>query len=153
MPKTNGHKACQSAVGKQPLKKFTIAISGNFGEQRSIEQMKRWIQANGGTFAADISAEVTHLVCSKEHFKKSVATGMAYCSRMERVLIQLSFVSPKGTQDQDRQNRLLGLVGGYFDEGTPCAGIRIPDGSSSQVCYRDKREKEGREEGEYQERQ
>lgn len=89
MPKTNGSKAYQSAVSKQPLKRFTIAISGNFGEQRSVEQIKRWIQANGGTFAADVSSEVTHLVCSKEHFKKGVAMGMGCRTRMEHVLIQL----------------------------------------------------------------
>ncbi|KAM0805679.1 hypothetical protein BDR22DRAFT_968894 [Usnea florida] len=59
-------------MGKQPLKRLTIAVTGDFGEQRSVEQMRRWIHVNGGTFAYDVSAEVTHLVCSKEHFKKSV---------------------------------------------------------------------------------
>ncbi|KAL9134303.1 MAG: hypothetical protein Q9175_004517 [Cornicularia normoerica] len=60
-------------MGKQPLKRFTIAITGYFGEKRSFEQMRNWIHANGGTFAYDVSPEVTHLVCSKDHFKKSVA--------------------------------------------------------------------------------
>lgn len=83
MAKTNVHKSCHSAVGKQPLKRFTIAISGNFGEQRSVEKMRQWVHANGGTVASDISAEVTHLVCSKEHFKKDVAMGMTYSTRME----------------------------------------------------------------------
>lgn len=83
MAKTNMHKSCHTAVGKQPLKRFTIAISGYFGEQRSVEKMRQWIHANGGTVASDISTEVTHLVCSKEHFKKDVAMGMTYSTRVE----------------------------------------------------------------------
>ena len=121
MAKTDVHKSCHSAVGKQPLKRFTIAISGYFGEQRSAEQMRNWIHANGGTVASDISAEVTHLVCSKKHFKKDVAMGKTYPTRMDhwKGLILKYVVSPKGAQAQDRQNRLLGLVGGHLDEGAP----------------------------------
>ena len=65
-------------MGKQPLKRLTIAVTGDFGEQRSVEQMRKWIHVNGGKFAYDVSAEVTHLVCSKEHFKKSVTMGKTY---------------------------------------------------------------------------
>lgn len=60
---------------KHPFKPFTIAVTGDFGETRTHDKMKQWIEANGGTFAPKISVEVTHLVCSKEHYKKSVTTG------------------------------------------------------------------------------
>ena len=57
------------------MKRFTIAITGYFGEKRSTEQIRKWIQLNGGTVAHDVSSEVTHLVCSKKHFKQNVAMG------------------------------------------------------------------------------
>lgn len=122
MPKKNGNKACQSAIGKQALKKFTIAISGNFGEQRSVEQMKRWIHANGGTFAADISPEVTHLVCSKEHFKKGVAMGMAYCICMEGVLIQFSLLVRKA-----RKIRAIKIISWDWLEDTLMKGRPVQE--------------------------
>ena len=100
MPKTNVHKSGHSAVGKQPLKRFTIAISGYFGEQRSAEQMRQWIHANGGTVASDISTEVTHLVCSKEHFKEDVAMGMIShpYGALEGTNTE-DLISPKGAED------------------------------------------------------
>lgn len=83
MQKRNRYQSCHPTLGKQPLKRFTIAISGYFGEQRSFEQMRRWIHANGGTVASDISSDVTHLVCSKEHFKNNVAMGTTHCTPYE----------------------------------------------------------------------
>ena len=62
-------------MGKQPLKYFTIAITGYFGEQRSMEQIRKWVHINGGTLAHDVTSEVTHLVCSKKDFKRDVAMG------------------------------------------------------------------------------
>lgn len=79
MQKGNRYKSSRSTVGKQPLKHFTIAITGDFGERRSAEQIRKWIHVNGGTVAYDISSEVTHLVCSKKHFKENVAMGTACC--------------------------------------------------------------------------
>ncbi|CAD6575326.1 MAG: hypothetical protein ASARMPREDX12_001535 [Alectoria sarmentosa] len=72
MHKKGRYKAGPSIMNRQPLKGFIIAITGDFGERRSFEQMRHWTQVNGGTFAHDISSEVTHLVCSKERFKKNV---------------------------------------------------------------------------------
>lgn len=80
MQKRNRYQSSRSAMGKQPLKRFTIAITGYFGEQRSSEQMRKWIHNNGGIFAYNVSPKITHLVCSKEDFKKNVAMGMAYCT-------------------------------------------------------------------------
>ncbi|KAL8783499.1 MAG: hypothetical protein Q9195_009369 [Heterodermia aff. obscurata] len=54
---------------KYPLKRFTIAVTGDFGHARTHEKMKQWTEHNGGEFSREISNEVTHLVCSKEHYK------------------------------------------------------------------------------------
>ena len=62
---------------KNPLKRFTIAITGDFGKARSLDKLKQWIETNGGVFATKVGSEVTHLICSTEHYKKSVAMGMS----------------------------------------------------------------------------
>jgi hypothetical protein len=49
---------------------FTIAISGDFGKERTLEDLKRWISKNGGNYSKNVDQNVTHLVCSKEHYKK-----------------------------------------------------------------------------------
>lgn len=60
---------------KDPFKRFTIAVTGDFGAARTHEKMKQWIEINAGTWATKIDSTVTHLICSKEHFTKSVGTG------------------------------------------------------------------------------
>ena len=57
------------------LKRFTIALAGNFGPDRTEEKIQGWIAAHGGIFASDISSNVTHLVCSLKAYKQSVPTG------------------------------------------------------------------------------
>ena len=61
---------------KEPFKAFTIAVTGDFGQNRSFEKMRQWIHVNGGTFSYEINPDVTHLICSKEHFKKSRGLGI-----------------------------------------------------------------------------
>ncbi|KAI9859912.1 MAG: hypothetical protein M1830_006247, partial [Pleopsidium flavum] len=56
---------------KNPFKRFTIALTGDFGHGHSHEKMREWIEANGGTFARQIDGNVTHLVCSLEDWKKA----------------------------------------------------------------------------------
>ena len=63
-------------TGKDIFKFDTIAVTGDFGPNRTSEKMKSWIQHHAGRFSHDISSGVTHLICSKEHFKKEVAMGM-----------------------------------------------------------------------------
>ena len=60
---------------KHPLKSFVIAVTGDFGTDRSFEKIRQWIQVNGGVFSYDINAQVTHLVCSKEYFRKNRGLG------------------------------------------------------------------------------
>ena len=40
-----------------------------------MEQIRKWINLNGGTVAPEVSSEVTHLVCSKKDFKEDVGMG------------------------------------------------------------------------------
>jgi hypothetical protein len=62
---------------KDPLKKVVIAITGDFGgKSRSIENIKRWIESNGGKYSTKIEDGVTHLICSKENWKKQVPAGI-----------------------------------------------------------------------------
>ncbi|MCJ1272321.1 hypothetical protein MMC21_000107 [Puttea exsequens] len=57
---------------KGPLRGFTIAVTGDFGEQRGHDKIRQWIHVNGGSFAHGIRNEVTHLVCSTKHFKTNI---------------------------------------------------------------------------------
>ena len=80
---------------KDPLKRFSIAVTGDFGQQRSHEKLRQWIQVNGGTFAREINQDVTHLICSKEDYSKDVAMGMCNLSifSFQSTLLKLIFCS------------------------------------------------------------
>lgn len=60
---------------KDPLTACLIALTGDFGPTRSLPALKKWIEANGGKVAKAVSPKTTHLVCSKEAWKKQTATG------------------------------------------------------------------------------
>ena len=60
---------------KHPFKGCIVAVTGDFGERRGIEKMRQWIQVNGGEFVQHIDVDVTHLICSKEHFLRDVTLG------------------------------------------------------------------------------
>ncbi|MCJ1389867.1 hypothetical protein MMC18_002724 [Xylographa bjoerkii] len=53
------------------FKKCIIALTGDF--DKPYERIKKWIEIQGGEFTSKIDSNVTHLVSSKDHFKKSVA--------------------------------------------------------------------------------
>lgn len=60
---------------KDPLRKDFIAVSGDFGEERSHEKIKRWIEVNGGKYETSITDRTTHLICSKKHWKRRAKMG------------------------------------------------------------------------------
>jgi hypothetical protein len=60
---------------KNPFKGFTVATTGDFGKQRTSEQIKRWVEANGGRYVTKIDENVTHLICSAEHWKSQSSMG------------------------------------------------------------------------------
>ena len=59
---------------KNPLSKYTIVATGDFGSH-SYRDIKRWVESNGGTWATSVTAHTTHLICSKEHWKKQAPLG------------------------------------------------------------------------------
>jgi hypothetical protein len=65
---------------KDPLKKAVIAITGDFGSSRKLENMKRWIENNGGRYSAKVEEGVTHLVCSEDHWKSQPVAGKRFLS-------------------------------------------------------------------------
>ena len=67
---------------KYPLRRFTIAVTGDFGKVRTHEKLKQWTEKNGGKFVRKISEDVTHLVCSKEDYKNEAPLGTIRASRL-----------------------------------------------------------------------
>ena len=57
------------------LKNHLIAITGDFGNARSHENIKRWIELNGGDWASSVKPGITHLLCSEAHWKRKVGSG------------------------------------------------------------------------------
>ncbi|MCJ1386901.1 hypothetical protein MMC17_010029 [Xylographa soralifera] len=53
------------------FKKCIIALTGEF--DKPSEKVKKWIEIQGGQCTTKIGSNVTHLVCSEDHFKKSVS--------------------------------------------------------------------------------
>lgn len=100
---------------KDPLQRFTIAVTGDFGPQRGHEKIRQWVEANGGTFAFHLGPEVTHLICSRKHFKRGVAMGMSYSvfsypiallhimigerEKHRLTTLKCFLISPRGPQD------------------------------------------------------
>lgn len=105
---------------KYPLKRFTIAVTGDFGRARTHEKIKQWTEHNGGEFSREISKKVTHLVCSKEHYKTAAPLGTlphprAWCW----LLILVVHNSPPSQAYTIYQDRKLRLAGGQLDEPSP----------------------------------
>jgi hypothetical protein len=57
---------------KDLFARFTIAITGDFGKERKQDDFKRWIELNGGKYSNKVTDDITHLVCSKAHYKAEV---------------------------------------------------------------------------------
>jgi hypothetical protein len=51
---------------------YLIAVSGDFGEKRRPNAIKRWVEHQGGKFSSKVEMGVTHLICSKDHYKREV---------------------------------------------------------------------------------
>ena len=62
-------------MAKNLLKDFVIAVTGDFGPDRTEAKIRHLIEENGGAYAANIDSEVTHLVCSLAGYKKKVPKG------------------------------------------------------------------------------
>ncbi len=58
-----------------PLKNCIIACTGDFGPQRPERKMRDWCEKNGAQYAIHVDSSTTHLVCTKEEFKKRTRKG------------------------------------------------------------------------------
>ena len=61
---------------KDPFKKVVLAATGDFGKDRSDQKIKQWVEHHGGTYSSKIGPDVTHLVASKNNYKRSAKMGM-----------------------------------------------------------------------------
>lgn len=68
---------------KDPLKDLVIAISGDFGDGKSVENFKRWIASGGGKFTSTPTEETTHLICTESDWKKKKPYGNVTLSVVE----------------------------------------------------------------------
>jgi hypothetical protein len=55
------------------LSKLIISCSGDVGQKP--EQLKKWVENNGGRWVPKPTKGITHLICSKEHWKREVDSG------------------------------------------------------------------------------
>ncbi|KAF2262863.1 hypothetical protein CC78DRAFT_605294 [Lojkania enalia] len=55
------------------LKSLTITAAGDLGSGKSNDQLKKWIDANDGKWVPKVQKGITHLVCSKEAWKKKTS--------------------------------------------------------------------------------
>ncbi|EFR01403.1 BRCT domain-containing protein [Nannizzia gypsea CBS 118893] len=51
------------------FKHITLSVTGEFG--LIADKFKQWVEANGGNFSREVNSEVTHLLSTKEAFKKN----------------------------------------------------------------------------------
>ena len=63
---------------KDSLKNVVLAATGDFGKDRSTQKIRQWVEHQGGTYTTKIGPEVTHLVASKDHYKRSAKMGMCF---------------------------------------------------------------------------
>jgi len=73
---------------KDPLKNLVIAVGGDFGVGKSIENFKRWITLGGGKFVTDLTEETTHLICTDLDWKKKKSYGNVALFVVEIITLQ-----------------------------------------------------------------
>jgi hypothetical protein len=59
------------------LKNLVITAIGALGPSRGNEQLKRWVEANGGRWQPRVTKGITHVICSKDAWKKNIDAGMS----------------------------------------------------------------------------
>ncbi|EEP78804.1 anthranilate synthase component II [Uncinocarpus reesii 1704] len=56
--------------------RVNACIAGKFGAH--ADKIKQWVEGNGGTFSKDVTAGITHVICTETAFRKAVSTGNDY---------------------------------------------------------------------------
>ncbi|KAF2203226.1 hypothetical protein GQ43DRAFT_470178 [Delitschia confertaspora ATCC 74209] len=55
------------------LKNFTITTTGDLGRGKSSDNLRKWVEANGGRWLPNVTKDTTHLITSKESWRKGCA--------------------------------------------------------------------------------
>ncbi|KAK3077527.1 hypothetical protein LTS18_010004 [Coniosporium uncinatum] len=77
---------------KNPFKGFTIAVSGDFGAGRAEPNIRRWVENSGGKFTSKLTKDTTHLICTKEHWKKPVAAVTQALKQPEVMIVSYDWL-------------------------------------------------------------
>lgn len=61
---------------RQIFKGRVLAAAGPLPGQLTVDNLKRWTALRKGHFSEDLDDTVTHLLCTRDQFKKKVPKGM-----------------------------------------------------------------------------
>lgn len=107
---------------KEPLKNRVIAVTGDFGQARTHENLKRWIEANGGKWASTVTKDATHLISSKEHWTRQTVLG----TRSNHFHIVYSLMMPQSRKvARTRKSRSFATTGSRTRFRTDRADARV----------------------------
>jgi hypothetical protein len=59
------------------LKNLVITAIGDLGPGNGNEHLKRWVEANGGRWEPRVTKGITHVICSKDAWKKNIDAGIS----------------------------------------------------------------------------
>jgi hypothetical protein len=60
------------------LKNLTIASVGDHGSGKGNEQLRKWVDNNGGRWVPKVQKGITHLIASKDAWKEGVDSGTSF---------------------------------------------------------------------------
>lgn len=63
---------------RQIFKNKVIAAAGPLPGQLTVQNLQQWTKIRKGRFSTKIDDHVTHLLCSREQFRKDVPKGLSY---------------------------------------------------------------------------
>ncbi|KAL8995715.1 MAG: hypothetical protein Q9169_004609 [Polycauliona sp. 2 TL-2023] len=97
-------------MGRYLFQGLNVATVGDFGPLRSPLILQQWIERRGGFWSKNITHLTTHLICSKDAFKRNV--GIVRMARYKNVPI----VSYDWFEDSNRTGILQYAQGEYLVE-------------------------------------
>ena len=65
-------------MGGQLFSGLVIAAAGDFGPLRSHLVLQQWVEKRGGFWSNRITYQTTHLLCTKEAFRRKVKMGKSF---------------------------------------------------------------------------
>lgn len=63
---------------RQIFKNKVIAAAGPLPGQLTVQKLQQWTEMRKGKFTTTIDEHVTHLLCSRDQFRKDVPKGQSY---------------------------------------------------------------------------